>query len=59
MWGAVVGGLVSAAASGLVAYRQGRSAAEDEHDRDVEDRLRDVEFEVTDIRATLRERKQR
>lgn len=56
---AIAGGLVTSAASALVAFRQGKQAAEDEHDRDVEERLRDCEFELTEIRATLRERRNR
>jgi hypothetical protein len=59
LWGTIGGGLVSAATSGVLAYRQGRRTSDDAHDRDVEQRLRDVEFEVTDIRATMRERKHR
>jgi hypothetical protein len=51
--------VVSAAAAGLLAYRQGREGAEDARDRDVEQRLRDCEFELADLRATVRERKQR
>lgn len=53
------GALVSAAASAFIGYRQGRTKAEAEHDRETEVRLRDCEFELADIRATLRERKQR
>jgi hypothetical protein len=59
LWTAIAGGLMSAGPTAWVGYRQGKADAETEHDRDVDRRLRDVETEVTDIRATVRERKQR
>ena len=57
IFASVGAGVVSAGLSGILAYRQGQSAAADRRDEDVEQRLRGAEFELADIRATLRERR--